>query len=71
MLTSFQRKSRITKYSWDLPLENMICQYVLWTHVAYIAVRPKKKNQSGNQPGKKNLSLTCPHSPMCIRIYII
>ena len=30
IMTSFQRKSRIIKYSLDLPLENMICKhYVL------------------------------------------
>ena len=35
MLTSFQRKSRIIKYSLDLPLENMICKHdVLLTRVA-------------------------------------
>ena len=27
MMTSFQRKSRIMKYSFDLPLENMICKH--------------------------------------------
>ena len=27
MMTSFQRKSRIIKYSLDLPLENMICKH--------------------------------------------
>ena len=34
-------------------------------------IRPKRKNSlvSGNRPGEKFLSLTHPHSPMCIRIY--
>ena len=40
IMTSFQRKSRIIKYSLDLPLENMICKHdVLWAHAAYRVVR--------------------------------
>ena len=40
MMTSFQRKSRIIKYSLDLPLENMICKHdVLWARAAYRVVR--------------------------------
>ena len=35
-------------------------------------VRPKKKSNlvSGNRPDEKNLSLTRPHSRMCIKICI-
>ena len=44
MLTSFQRKSRIIKYSSDLLCENVMRKYdALWTGVAYRAARPKKK----------------------------
>ena len=44
MLTSFQRKSRIIKYSSDLPCENVMRKYdALWTGVASRAARPKKK----------------------------
>ena len=40
MMTSFQRKSRIIKYSLDLPLENMICKHdVLWASAAYRVVQ--------------------------------
>ena len=42
MLTSFHRKSKIIKYSLDLPLECMTGKhYVLWRRVAYrvIALR--------------------------------
>ena len=36
ILISFQRKSRIIKYSLDLPLKNIICKHdALWTHAAY------------------------------------
>ena len=38
ILSSFHRKSRIIKYSLDLPLENMIGKHehdVIWPRVAY------------------------------------
>ena len=39
-LIFFHRKSRIIKYSLDLPLKNMICKYdVLWIPAAYCVVR--------------------------------
>ena len=48
---------------------------IIPTHPALLEkieeIRPKRKNSlvSGNRPGEKFLSLTHPHSPMCIRIY--
>ena len=40
MMTYFQRKSRIIKYSLNLPLENMIFKHdVLWADAAYRVVR--------------------------------
>ena len=38
----------------------------------YMYVRPQKRSLvSGNRPGENFLSLTRPHSRMCIRIYIL
>ena len=61
MLTSFQRKSRIIKYSSDLPCENVMRKYdALWTGVAYRAARPKKKVVLFPEIGRRKnfLSLT-------------
>ena len=58
--------------SHDFPSELL---EIIPTHPALLEkieeIRPKRKNSlvSGNRPGEKFLSLTHPHSPMCIRMY--
>ena len=42
-----------------------------WPHLGFFNVRSQKSSLvSGNRPGEIFLSLTRPHSRMCIRIYI-
>ena len=46
-IISFHRKSRIIKYSMDLPLKNMICKHdVLWTRAAYCVVRVRSDSNA-------------------------
>ena len=39
ILISFQRKSRIIKYSSDLPLENMICKHDIPALLGYAVIQ--------------------------------